>query len=393
VKRTLWWTLLVLAVLAIGYLGVGLVVAERLSAPSHQPQKLTPTEAGLDYRQVKIQSTDRLELAGWWVPGNDPARAVVLVSGIEGDKSDRHVVETAPVYAGAGYGVLMIDLRAQGSSEGERVTMGYKEVRDVRGALLWLNERGFAPGEVVLHGFSLGGATVLRAAPQSGVAAVVEESAYSDLPLILRQQLPEVSGLPSFFTPGIFVMSKLFLGIDPWAVRPERDARKLCEEGIPLLIIHSTDDETMPFEHARRIKAACPEATLWRIEGYEHVGAYAHPEYRQSILDFLRTKVFTGETRRRSQPSAHPYLRERGTVQRYERQRQQGTSRLRLGASQAHTGEEGLLAEEEDLARGDIPETGFVMVRESASITDHRTLETISANVPGNGRVAHRRLP
>jgi uncharacterized protein len=140
------------------------------------------------------------------------------------------------------------------------------------------------------------GPTVLRAAPQSGVAAVVEESAYSDLPLILRQQLPKVSGLPSFFTPGIFVMSKLFLSIDPWAVRPKEDTRKLCQKGIPLLIIHPTDDETTPFEHARKIKAACPEATLWRIEGYEHVGAYAHPEYRQRILGFLRTEVFAEET-------------------------------------------------------------------------------------------------
>ena len=216
---------------------------------------------------MSIQSTDGLELAGWWVPGNDPSRAVVLVPGIEGDKSEMHVLETASVYAGAGYGVLMIDLRAQGRSEGERVTMGYKEVRDVRGALYWLQQRGFAPREVVLHGFSLGGATVLRAAPQSGVAAVVEESAYADLPLILRQQLPKVSGLPAFFTPGIFLMGKLFLGIDPWAVRPEEDARRLCEQGIPLLIIHSTDDEATPFEHARRIKAACSEATLWKIKG------------------------------------------------------------------------------------------------------------------------------
>jgi fermentation-respiration switch protein FrsA (DUF1100 family) len=295
VKRTLW-ALLVLAVLVIGYLGVGLVVAAQLSAPSHHPQELTPTDVGLDYREVSIQSTDGLELAGWWVPGNDPSRAVMLVPGIEGDKSDRHVLKSASVYAGAGHGVLMIDLRAQGRSEGERVTMGYKEVRDVRGALLWLNERGFAPGEVVLHGFSLGGATVLRAAPESGVAAVVEESAYADLPLVLRQQLPKVSGLPSFFTPGIFVMGKLFLGIDPWAVQPEEDAQRLCEKRIPLLIIHSTDDETTPFEHARRIKAAYHEATLWKIDGYEHVGAYAHPEYRQRILGFLRMEVFASET-------------------------------------------------------------------------------------------------
>jgi uncharacterized protein len=291
VKLTLW-ALLVLAVLAIGYLGVGLVVAAQLSAPNRQPEEYTPADVGLDYREVSIQSTDGLELAGWWVPGNDPSRAVVLVPGIAGDKADRHVVKTAPVYAGAGYGVLMIDLRAQGGSEGERVTMGYEEVRDVRGALSWLKERGFSPDEIVLHGFSLGGATVLRAAPESGVAAVVEESAYADLPLILRQQLPKASGLPAFFIPGIFLMGKLFLGIDPWAVRPEEDARGLCENGIPLLIIHSKDDETVPFEHARRIKAACPEATFWKIEGYEHVGAYAHPEYRQRLLGFLRTEAF-----------------------------------------------------------------------------------------------------
>jgi fermentation-respiration switch protein FrsA (DUF1100 family) len=283
------WVIIALTALALGYLGAGLFVADRLFAPSHHPQELTPTDVGLNYRQVSFQSTDGLELAGWWVPGNDPSRAVVLVSGIEGDKSDRHVVKTASVYAKAGYSVLMIDLRAQGGSEGERVTMGYKEVRDVRGALLWLNERGFAPGEVVLHGFSLGGATVLRAAPESGVAAVVEESAYSDLPLILRQQLPEESGLPSFFTPGIFVMGKLFLGIDPWAVRPEEDARRLCEEGVRLLIIHSKDDEAVPFEHAERIRKACPEAAFWSIEGYRHVGAYAHPRYRERLLTFLRT--------------------------------------------------------------------------------------------------------
>jgi uncharacterized protein len=295
VKRTLC-ALLVLAVLVIGYLGGGLGVATQLSAPSPRPQELTPTDVGLDYRKVSIQSTDGLELAGLWVPGNGPSRTVVLISGIEGDKSDRHVVKTASVYGGAVYAVLMIDLRAQGGSEGERITMGYEEVRDVRGALSWLNERGFAPGEVVLHGFSLGGATVLRAAPESGVAAVVEDSAYADLPLILRRQLPKVSGLPSFFTPGIFLMSKLFLGIDPWAVRPEEDARRLCEEGIPLFIIHSAADETTPFGHARRIKAACPEAALWRIEGNEHVGAYAHPKYRQRILGFLRTEVFAQET-------------------------------------------------------------------------------------------------
>ena len=233
------WVLFALAILIVAYLAVGLFVAMRLSAPSRQPQEQNPADVGLGYREVSLRSTDGLRLAAWWVPGDGPGRAVVLVPGLGGDKSDRHVLETAAVYARAGYGVLMIDLRAQGRSEGERITMGYQEVRDVQGALSWLEERGFSPGEIVLH--------------------------------------------------------KLFLGIDTRAVRPAQNAGELCEEGTPLLIIHSKDDQTVPFEHAGRLEEACPDATLWAIAGYEHVGAYAHPEYRQRLLGFLKTEAFAEE--------------------------------------------------------------------------------------------------
>lgn len=277
---------LVLAILALGYFGVGLFVAVRLSAaPDPRPPEQTPADYGLDYREVGFRSTDGLDLAGWWVPRNGASRAAVLVPGLGADKSERHVLETAPLYARAGYSVLMIDLRAQGSSEGERITMGYQEVRDVRGALAWLEGRGFERGEVTVHGWSMGAVTALGAG--TGVGAVVADSAYADLPRILRERLPEASGLPAFFNWGMMLSARLFLGLDPWAVRPDRDARRLCEEGVPLLIIHSTGDEVVPFGHARRLQRACPEAELWRIEGYEHVGASAHPRYEQRLLRFL----------------------------------------------------------------------------------------------------------
>ena len=268
------WGLLALVILALGYLGVGLFVATWLTAPIRQPTEQTPTDEGLDFQEVVFESTDGLSLKGWWVPGEVSSRAVVLVHGLEGSKSGQHVLQTASVYAGAGYGVLMFDLRGHGESEGERTTVGYQEVRDVRGALSWLEELGFEPNEVVLHGWSMGGATVLRSAPGTGVAAVVEESGYADLPLLLRDRLPESSGLPSFFNPGIFLMAKLFLGFDPWAVRPSEDAAKLAEEGVPLLIVHSRDDEVVPFEHAEMLAASYPDAEFWKLEGYGHVDAY-----------------------------------------------------------------------------------------------------------------------
>jgi pimeloyl-ACP methyl ester carboxylesterase len=285
--RASLWVFAVAVVCVVAYLVVCYVVAARLSAPVRRPVERTPADFGLGYREVEVRSSDELRLSAWWVEGVDSSRAALLVHGWGADKSSRHVLETAAVYEEAGFDVLMIDLRGHGGSEGDRVTLGYREVRDVQGALSWLEKRGFDPERVVLHGWSMGGVAVIQAAPGAGVAAVVEESAYADLPSLLRERLPEVSELPAFFTPGIFVVGRLFLGIDPWAVRPVEEAGQLSREGVPLMIIHSRDDEVVPFEHAGTLAKAHPGAVFWTLEGYEHVHAYEHPEYRERLLGFL----------------------------------------------------------------------------------------------------------
>ncbi len=248
----------------------------------------TPASVGLDFRDVSLNSADGTDLSAWWIPGRASPRAAVLVHGFGGNKSNEQILRTARVYERSGYNVLMIDLRAHGRSEGDRRTLGYREVRDVRGALDWLGERGFRPGQTVIHGWSMGGATVVRAAPGTGVAAVVEEAGYADLPLLLSDALPENSGLPAFFNPGTKLMAKTFLDFDASAVVPKQEAAKLSEEGVPLLIIHSTTDETVPFGHAGMFRDANPEAEFWRLEGYAHVEAYKHPDYRERLSGFLR---------------------------------------------------------------------------------------------------------
>jgi uncharacterized protein len=289
--RALLWVSIVAAGSVVAYLAIGYLMAARLSAPVRHPVERTPAEVGLDYREVGLQSSDGLPLGAWWVGRDGSSRAAVLVHGWGGDRSDLHIVETALVYHRAGFNVLMLDLRAHGESGGDRITVGYREARDVRGALSWLERRGFDLQDVVLHGWSLGGAAVVQAAPGTGVAAVVEEASYADLVPLLHERLPEVSGLPAFFNPAILLMGKLFLGIDPWAVRPVEEAGQLYREGVPFMIIHSRDDEMIPSEHAESLAAAHPEATLWEIKGYGHVAAYEHPEYRERLLAFLDEAV------------------------------------------------------------------------------------------------------
>jgi fermentation-respiration switch protein FrsA (DUF1100 family) len=254
--------LAILAVLLLGYVGVGLLVVLWMTGPKRKAPWATPASVGLGYEHVEVSSTDGIRLRSWWVPAEGSSKAVVLVPGWGGYKFEDHLLQTLVVYHDAGYGVLMLDLRAQGESEGTRRTLGYREVRDVRGALAWLRSRHYAPDRTILHGWSMGGATVVRAAPGTGVAAVVEEAA-------------------------ILVVGKLYPDFDYQGVMPKKEAAMLSEEGVPLLIIHSVDDGVVPYEQAKLLAAAYPDASVWTLEAYGHVEAYEHPEYAQRLMGFL----------------------------------------------------------------------------------------------------------
>jgi len=281
--------LVLLAALSLGYLGVGLLVVLWMTGPKRRPPWTTPASVGLEYEEVEIWSTDRVRLRCWWVPAGDSARVAVLVPGWGGYKFDEHLLMTLPVYHDAGYGVLLLDLRAQGESDGSRRTLGYREVRDVRGVLAWLVQRGYRVSSVVLHGWSMGGATVLRAAPGTSVAAVIEEAGYADLPFLLRGRFSEFVPFGALLEPAILLAGRLLPDFDPWDVVPRREAKKLSHEGVPLFIIHSADDEAVPYEQGKLLAAAYPEATVWKLDGYGHVEAYEHPDYARRLLEFLDT--------------------------------------------------------------------------------------------------------
>src|ERR687895_2074661 len=286
--RTMLGPMLVLLItLSVGYFGVGLLVVLWMTSPSRRSPEATPASVGLRFREVEFPSTDGVRLSAWWVPVEDSSLAAVLVPGWGGYKFDEHLLQTLPVYHDAGFSVLLLDLRAQGESDGTRRTLGYREVRDVRGALAWLQQQGYRLDQIVLHGWSMGGATALRAAPGTGVAAVVEEAAYADLPLLLGDKIPEFVPFGRLLEPAILLAGRLFPDFDARAVRPVREAAKLSDEGVPLFVIHSTEDDIVPYEQARILAAAYPDAHVWKLEGYAHVEAYEHPEYAQRLRAFL----------------------------------------------------------------------------------------------------------
>src|SRR5215204_5646063 len=107
-----------LITLLVGYFGVGLLVVLWMTSPSRKSPQSTPASVGLGYREVEFLSTDGVRLSAWWVPAEGSSLATMLVPGWGGYKFDENLLQTLPVYHDAGYSVLLMDLRAQGSQTG-----------------------------------------------------------------------------------------------------------------------------------------------------------------------------------------------------------------------------------------------------------------------------------
>lgn len=271
-------------------------VAITLTRPVRLPFERSPDQYGLTFESVSFPSkVDSVNLDGWLLPAaGSSRRPVVMVHGKGSDRQrevDGRALEVARALVQDGHPVLMFDLRGSGRSGGDHFTLGAEEVRDVGGAIDFLEKGGLATRGVDLLGYSMGAATaMLEAATDPRVSAVAEDSGYADLGQILEDQIPKASGLPPIFTPGIVLATRLLIGVDVYSIRPIDAARTLAARGVPLLVIHGDADTTVPVSHGQRIAAAYgPNVETYFVPGAEHVRSYlANPSaYVSRLTAFL----------------------------------------------------------------------------------------------------------
>src|SRR5438034_982400 len=133
------------------------------------------------------------------------------------------------------------------------------------------------------------GSVLMTVQADPTIGPVVTDSAFADGNTVVSESATKYTNLPAWFTPGIVLMSRLFLGLDLSLVTPSKVVAAHPER--PFLFIQCTDDTTVPLHHGLDLKAASanPRTELWVVPGCEHVMAYAtHPdEWAQHVLGFL----------------------------------------------------------------------------------------------------------
>ncbi len=291
-----WWLKLVLyliLVVVIAFLGISGYLGHSMTQVERVPVEENPALLGLEYEDVSFASRiDEVTLRGWYLPVQNGEQVIIMVHSAGAHRADPSVgmLDIASELVEHGYNVLTFDMRGHGESDGNRMSAGYYEKRDLLGAVDYVKGRGIE--DIGVLGFSMGAATALLATPESDdIDAVVTDCAFADLQDMMEPEFAKRTNFPGFFLPPLLFMVKIMYGVDFAAIKPVESVPDIAPR--PVFFIHGELDEIVPLEHAYRLQQASqnPQDQLWVVPQAGHVGAYVmYPEeYMNKITAFFDT--------------------------------------------------------------------------------------------------------
>ncbi|WP_050615140.1 alpha/beta hydrolase [Bacillus testis] len=244
---------------------------------------------------ISIKSNDGFKLKGYYLPAKGTSdKTVILAHGYAGQAKD--MARFAKMYHEEWkYNVLMPDARGHGESEGNYIGFGWHERKDyLRWIQTVLNMNGNST-QIVLHGVSMGGATVLMTSgeqlPQQ-VKAIIDDCGYTSAEDVLTYQLKQLYNLPRF---PIVPSTSLYTKIKDGYSFSEASALKQVEKAkLPILFIHGDEDTFVPVEMVHRLyKQAKVEKKLYIVPGAQHGNAYdVDPgKYQDEVEGFLSNYI------------------------------------------------------------------------------------------------------
>ncbi len=286
--RRRWWVLWLPVVLVTTYLAIWTVgQGVAASLPPHASLgDRTPASVGLAYDDVTLRTSDGVELAGWWVPSHNGA-AVALLHGAGSTRTA--TLGQAEALADAGYGVLLVDARGHGESDGRGMDFGWWGERDTAAAVDFLVDRpDVSDDRIGLVGLSMGGEVAIGAAGQDDrVAAVVAEGATNRV--AADKDYLDAYGFRGHLQQGVDRVTYAVAGLLTAAPEPAPLRDSVRASTAPLLLITAGDVETERLA-ALRLRAAAPERVqVWTVPGSGHTqGLATEPlAWRERVLAFL----------------------------------------------------------------------------------------------------------
>ena len=251
--------------------------------------------ASCTVEKKEITSNDGLNLVGeiYWTD-TDSHKWLIGIHGYTSKKESYQNI--ACQYAASGYNVLLPDMRSHGESEGTYIGMGWLEKDDV---LLWIDLiiEMDPEAEIILHGTSMGGATVMMVSGEDlpdNVKGIVEDCGYTSVWDIFADELDYLLGLTTFpiLNAAEFV-GKIRAGYD---FSEASSVEQVKKAEVPMLFIHGSEDNFVKTNMVYDVYEACPTVKdILVIDGAGHGEAYQmDPElYFETVFGFISENCIT----------------------------------------------------------------------------------------------------
>ena len=228
-----------------------------------------------------------------YVPAKDPAKAQGTAIVVHGYGDNHYVfLYLVRMYRDDfNYNVLFPDLQYHGYSEGDHIQMGWYDRFDVE---KWIEVAHdiFKDNFMVLHGVSMGGATVMMTSGDElpdYVRAFVEDCGYSSVIVQFNNNRKQSFGfIPPDVLQSASLVTKKKYGWGFWEASSVKQLAK-CEK--PMLFIHGDADDFVPTDNVYKNYDAKVNGykEIWVVPGAVHANSYAKApqEYTQRVRDFL----------------------------------------------------------------------------------------------------------
>lgn len=276
----------VLKIAAAVYVGLCILLFFRQSHMVYfplAPVMQKPSDVGLAYESVALMTADGVRLAGWYVPCERARGTVLICHGNGGNIGDR--LHPIGLFHELGLTVLIFDYRGYGESAGKPSEEG--TYQDALAAWQYLTaKRNTAPEKIVIFGRSLGGAVAAGLAERiTPAASAVPAACAAPAALILEATFTSIPDMGAKIYPWLPIRLLSRYRYDTLA----RLERLHC----PVLIVHSRDDDMIPFEQGRKLFAAAHEPkSFFELTGDHNEGeVLTAPAYRQALDAFLTDRL------------------------------------------------------------------------------------------------------
>jgi len=228
----------------------------------------SPASWGLDYDDVTLNTADEVQLHGWYLPSPQSEQVLLFFHGNGGNISHRR--DSIEIFHRLGLNVLIIDYRGYGQSEGTPDEQGLYQ--DASAAWRYLtDQKGFANDQILIFGRSLGGAIAARLASGVQARGLILESTLSSARDFARDVFP--------------ILSRLIL------TRYDFNTVAYIQHvNYPVLVLHSPEDEIMPFHLGEKVFQAAHEPKRFvRMQGGHNDGfLQSQPGYEQELDRWLK---------------------------------------------------------------------------------------------------------